>query len=436
MSALVMVRPVQAETIPIPAFFCMNGVCNFSSWNWGTSYNSLGDKFCSSLYSSTRLSNCSDSLASCMQTCVGGGGQLAYKTFNYCPPNQNWTKSGSNCVRPDCVSGQVRNISTGICEAAPVVCPPAGTSAGSYYVHTGDFPNSIYLGLSGVQYCVDGCKVSSVIEIVGSGAGGTPYPALWKLVNGVKQYYAYRSYSHDGETCTAGSGLDAQPAAATVPATDTCAPGQSIIQMGAQVRCLNPSTGEISSTNSASAVAAAETLAAQKRAAEIAAAQVAAGAAGLGASGVETAGAVAAGVGAAGGVGGVVVSGSTGDPVMDAFCDENPGADICKQGRLQAKEGGELPDIGDESWYEKTYPDGIDGVLTENFDTMKNSPLLGLLNNIVPTLSGAAHNGCFSIEVWNVGMQSLCIPPFVLDALGLFMILTALFAARSIIFGG
>ena len=121
---------------------------------------------------------------------------------------------------------------------------------------------------------------------------------------------------------------------------------------------------------------------------------------------------------------------------MDSFCAQNPGADICKQGTKQAQAGGALPDLGAGSWYEKTYPQGVGGVLTDNFNTMKNSPLLGLLNNITPTLTGTAHNGCFSIEVWNVGTQSLCIPPFVLSALGLFMILTALFAARSIIFGG
>lgn len=36
-----------------------------------------------------------------------------------CPAGQNWTLQGSNCVRPDCTAGQVRDPNNGQCIAAP-----------------------------------------------------------------------------------------------------------------------------------------------------------------------------------------------------------------------------------------------------------------------------------------------------------------------------
>lgn len=42
-----------------------------------------------------------------------------------CPSGQNWTLSGTSCVRPDCVAPQTR-ASNGVCD---IVCPAAGSSA-------------------------------------------------------------------------------------------------------------------------------------------------------------------------------------------------------------------------------------------------------------------------------------------------------------------
>lgn len=142
------------------------------------------------------------------------------------------------------------------------------------------------------------------------------------------------------------------------------------------------------------------------------------------------------GGGTASGVPAVEVPATEDPPPTPSFCEENPTAEICKPETVPAKAGGALPSIGTGSWYEKKYPDGLAGVFSTNFETMKNTPLAGLMTQLVPTISGGAHSGCFTIPVWNMGDMQLCIPPGVLTALGIFMLLTALFGARAIIFGG
>lgn len=98
--------------------------------------------------------------------------------------------------------------------------------------------------------------------------------------------------------------------------------------------------------------------------------------------------------------------------------------------------GTALPTSSNGSWYVKTYTNGIQGVMTSNFNTLKATPLAGLINNIVPTISGGAHTGCFTLSVWHQGNQTMCLPAGVLNFLGICIVLTALFTARSIIFGG
>lgn len=105
-------------------------------------------------------------------------------------------------------------------------------------------------------------------------------------------------------------------------------------------------------------------------------------------------------------------------------------------GGVQAVSGSLLPSLGSGSWYVKTYPSGVTGVMTTNFNVMKATPLYGLLGHITPTLAGTAHNGCFTLSVWKVGNQQVCIPSGVLTFIGICIVLTALFSSRAIIFGG
>lgn len=123
-------------------------------------------------------------------------------------------------------------------------------------------------------------------------------------------------------------------------------------------------------------------------------------------------------------------------PPTEDFCTVHPNDPSCAPpSTVDPVAGGALPTLSG-SWYEKKYPAGLGGVMSKNFNTMKNTPLFTVIADIVPTITGAAHTGCFTIEIWRVGTQQLCIPQIVMQALGVFMLLTAVFAARAIIFGG
>lgn len=343
--------------------------------------------------------------------------EFQYSATVSCPANSTGT-TVCTCTDPYIPDA----TATSCISPLPPECPAAGTvqSTGFYDLGTVEsaFPK------------ITTCN-SSNCEANYSGSG----IVARSLVSGIYHYYSKGAYTYNGASCAAGSPNTSVSAFTTV-AGSTCAAGQSFIHMNGVDKCLDSSTGAESSPYSASSVAAAQTVEDAAIAKAIADAETAAIAAGLTDTGIEAAKSAAAAL--------VVNSynmpssdlGFAPDDPLNAFCVQNPLADICKINQVQAKAAGALPDIGAGSWYTKIYPEGVKGVLVSNFNILKSTPLFGLLNNITPTISGAAFNGCFSIEVFNVGMQTLCIPEGVLIFISICILLTALFAARSIIFGG
>lgn len=418
-SCLVMVRPVHADTIPATQTQLPQWCVPTNGWCASTTRHTKAETC--SVINSYWPSNAPYSpvdtggaygFGFCDSAVVGATdpaiNQAGTWTSYTCPSGYNLDAGGTTCT-------------------SAVVCPAAGTTAGAYWINTGTVPDSIYTVGNG-QFCNNGCLTSSFVTMPRP-AGYPVEDGATKIVNGVRQYYSFREYQYTGGTCTGNT----QAASITPPTQDTCAAGQSVIQMGSRFQCLNPATGQLVNTNSASAVAAAKTLADSKTADKLAAAASAVAAAGGSASDVMAARTVAAGVAAAGGASGGAASS---DPVQAAFCSANPDASICKASSVAAHGfTGALPDTS-TGWYTKKYPDGIGGVMTANFNTMKNTPLAGLINGLVPTFSGAAHNGCFTVPIWNMGNQVICVPPLVMTALGIFMLLTALFTARALVFGG
>lgn len=354
--------------------------------------------------------------------------------FTYtCPAGQNWVLNGTNCVRADCTAGQIRNSSTGVCEVAPVC--HAGDVVSSGYYDVGDTPGGTTgTGAPAVSACVGNCNVTY--------NGGSVSKRT--LVLGIYHYFANGSYVKDGLNCSTNS-----PAGSTTPsgvAGSTCAPGQSFVSMGGVDKCLNSATGGETNPNSPAATS-------QAAATGAAAAQSACTTAANAAGGVGTpAGAnvyqicmgTNAGAGASspsgGGAGGAGAPGSQyapSDP-MHAYCVDHPTATMCLPPAVgpAAATAAALPANTHGSWYVKTYANGIGGVMTANFNLLKTTPLYGLINNIVPTISGTAATGCFTLSIWKQGQQQMCFPSGVLNFLGVCMMLTALFSARSIIFGG
>lgn len=103
---------------------------------------------------------------------VGWSGQALSCPYS-CPSNQNWTLTGSVCTRPDCVSPEVRNPSTGVCGPPPVcvppetlnangvcsiVCPAAGSNAMIGGAQAWGIAGSSATCTNGISY--SGCKIT------------------------------------------------------------------------------------------------------------------------------------------------------------------------------------------------------------------------------------------------------------------------------------
>lgn len=237
--------------------------------------------------------------------------------------------SATQIGAPVCVAPATYNTTTGMCDAP--ACPAADSSAGAYWITAGTTPDSIYTAGNG-SFCKAGCQTKSILTMPRP-AGYPSSDGASKVAAGTKTYYSFREYVYTGVTCTGG---DTLPVASAVPSADSCGVGQSIIQMGSQIRCLNPATGQFVDTNSASAVAAVKTLADAKVAAQIQAAASAVAAAGGSASDVAAAKTVAAGAAAVAAAAPTNNGFAPNDP-MNAFCVDNPQASICKDQTAGAK---------------------------------------------------------------------------------------------------
>jgi len=100
-----------------------------------------------------------------------------------CPSGQNWTLSGQNCTRPDCVAPQVRDTETGQCIASP--CQSGESVTGSFFAgwRVGLGANQV-IGSDGGSFtfnpnrCQNGCSVNVTVSDCTSAAGyvDTPVP--------------------------------------------------------------------------------------------------------------------------------------------------------------------------------------------------------------------------------------------------------------------
>lgn len=95
---------------------------------------------------------------------------------------------------------------------------------------------------------------------------------------------------------------------------------------------------------------------------------------------------------------------------------------------------------GQPSLYKRQYPDGLTGVWNTKKAQLFQTPLLQLTTNLMPTIG--ASNGYPSwpfpvvIGPWNFGTFDVSPPGYVWDFLKVCVILTSIFLARALIFGG
>lgn len=167
------------------------------------------------------------------------------------------TLSGTSCVSaPSCPSGQVRNATTGQCEAP---CQPAG--AGSVPGSCGCQSGLVVVGGVCAVPCEAGTVTSSGYYDIGirpdlsaamrvACAGScevvlTGDVSNRALVGGEYHYYMHGEYQQTGGSC---SGATAGAPASSVP-DDSCPSGwQTLVQNGQNI-CYSPDTGETNDPN-------------------------------------------------------------------------------------------------------------------------------------------------------------------------------------------
>jgi len=92
-----------------------------------------------------------------------------------------------------------------------------------------------------------------------------------------------------------------------------------------------------------------------------------------------------------------------------------------------------------KGFYESDYEDGISGVFDKKFEKYSNTEFFRFLNNFAPSFAGVAPDlrFCFDFGTnMDLGCFELSIDPRVFPALKIFILITAGFTCRKIIFGG
>jgi hypothetical protein len=129
----------------------------------------------------------------------------------------------------------------------------------------------------------------------------------------------------------------------------------------------------------------------------------------------------------------VSTTSETSEQSKDVYCQENPSADICKDIVIGEIGGAGMPS-GSNAFYQSSYPDGISGVWSNFQSSVDQSSFVSAMHSMAPNWSGGSCPS-WSINV-GFGSQDLSVPCYIWDVLGIIFIVSALFAARKIIFGG
>lgn len=97
----------------------------------------------------------------------------------------------------------------------------------------------------------------------------------------------------------------------------------------------------------------------------------------------------------------------------------------------------EFPEV--QPFYEQKYPDGLRGVWTSSRTEFESSAFFDFLNSFIPSFSGSCPSWSmsFNIASWaNYGNHSFLNLCYVFDFVKVVLLVTALFTARAITFGG
>lgn len=126
----------------------------------------------------------------------------------------------------------------------------------------------------------------------------------------------------------------------------------------------------------------------------------------------------------------------SGDGESASICEENPNSLMCAQmGTVKTGPVSAEPEL-----YSRKYPDGLAGVWNTRSAQMASSPLVQLTTGLQPTIANGAGypvwNVPLTIGKWSFGTYDVSPPPLVWDFLKVCVMVSALFLARALIFGG
>lgn len=99
---------------------------------------------------------------------------------------------------------------------------------------------------------------------------------------------------------------------------------------------------------------------------------------------------------------------------------------------------GDYPGLPD-SFYTSAYPDGITGIWNANKSALSQTSFISAIGKLTPQLGGDSGNcptWSIDLSAMRLGSQSFDVPCWIFSALRVFFLITTLFTARAIIFGG
>lgn len=153
-----------AETIPAE-----NG---YGPWNFRDVLYSTPEPACLAAQAFTygQALSVSAAVSGSSAVCTNGTGwtYTVYRQTNVkpCPTGQNWTLSGSNCTRPDCVDPLARDPLDGVCKVPPNKCAPKKDEWSDGWVSV---PAGAAMPVGVV--CLDGCEANRVLSVGGPDDG-------------------------------------------------------------------------------------------------------------------------------------------------------------------------------------------------------------------------------------------------------------------------
>lgn len=139
---------------------------------------------------------------------------------------------------------------------------------------------------------------------------------------------------------------------------------------------------------------------------------------------------------------GELVSSETTSTGNDADSDGDGQADCVPSDTVTCSKDGTAGqpqfDSGDGSWWESQYPDGLSGIWDSKSESLNNTAFHQWLDGFSFASSGVSPVWAVPMDlgIVNFGTVNLQVPDYVWSFIGLCMIITALFTARALIFGG